>query len=115
MMHKTFDVVVTGPSAFALSGELDVDSVALFAAATAPAVERGGLLMLDFSRLTFLDSAGLRSIVRMTRALPSGCIVAHGVTGTPLKIFSIAGLMNMPTLHVIPCAELLPPRDGMRP
>src|SRR2546423_8835450 len=49
------------------SGELDVAGVERARAAIAEAEERSGMIVLDLSQLTFLDSTGLEVVLRGAR------------------------------------------------
>ncbi len=97
-----FGITSDGPRMFFLSGELDLATLPLMETAIAPAVARGGPITLDFGNLAFIDSSGVGSIVRSVKALPSGCIILHGVRGAAQKILEIMGV-KAENLHVIPC------------
>ena len=88
-----------------LSGELDMSTAPLMETAIAPALAMGGPVTLDLSDLAFIDSSGVGSIVRSLTALPSGCIVLHGVRSAAQRVIQIMGVdQASANLHVIPCA-----------
>ncbi len=74
-----FEITADGPRLYFLTGELDMSTLPLMETAIAPGVAKGGPVTLDMSGLTFIDSTGVASILRSLKALPSGCIVLHGV------------------------------------
>lgn len=97
-----FGITSDGPRMFFLSGELDLATLPLMETAIAPAVAKGGPITLDLGNLAFIDSSGVGSIVRSVKALPSGCIILHGVRGAAQKVLEIMGV-KAENLHVIPC------------
>jgi anti-sigma B factor antagonist len=100
-----FGITSQGPSTFFLQGELDVATVPLLDIAIADAVARGGPITIDVSHMTFIDSTGLKSILTAVKALPSGCIILHGVHDGIQRILEITGVDLAPNLHMIPCTE----------
>lgn len=98
-----FSITSQGPPAFYLDGELDMATVPLLDTAIADAVAQGGSITIDLSRMTFIDSTGLRSILRAVEALPSGCVILHGVHGGIQRILEITGVDLAPNLHIIAC------------
>jgi anti-sigma B factor antagonist len=99
-----FGITSQGPPTFFLEGELDLATIPLLDIAIADAVARGGPITIDLSRMTFIDSTGVRSILNAVKALPSGCIILHGVHGGIQRILEITGVDLAPNLHIIPCA-----------
>ena len=100
-----FAINSAGPRTFFLSGDLDMSTAPLMETAIAPALAMGGPVTLDLSDLAFIDSSGVGSIVRSLRALPSGCIVLHGVRSAAQRVIQIMGVdQASANLHVIPCA-----------
>ncbi|TMK36997.1 MAG: STAS domain-containing protein [Actinobacteria bacterium] len=99
-----FAINSDGPRMFFLSGELDMSTAPLMETAIAPAIAKGGPVTLDLSELVFIDSSGVGSIVRSLNALPSGCILLHGVRNAPKRVLEIMGVDQASTnLHIIPC------------
>ena len=74
-----FGITTEGPRMFFLEGELDVATIPLLHTAIGGAVSRGGPLTIDMSDVSFVDSSGVGAILNYVNALPSGCIVLHGV------------------------------------
>jgi anti-anti-sigma factor len=100
-----FGISAQGVSTFFLNGELDLATASLFETTVVEAVERGGPITLDMTAVSFVDSSGLRSIVRLVNALPSGCIILHGVREEVAKVIALVGLEQaLPNLYVLPCA-----------
>jgi anti-anti-sigma factor len=97
-----FAITSDGPRMFFLSGEVDLATLPVMEVAIAPAIEKGGPVILDLSDVTFIDSSGVGSILRSLKALPSGCIILHGVRNAALRLLEIMGV-KAENLHLIPC------------
>jgi anti-anti-sigma factor len=102
-----FAIDSDGPRMFFLSGELDLSTIPLMETAIQPAIDRAGPLTLDVSGLTFIDSSGVGAILRAITALPSGCIILHGVHNAAEKVIELLGVGEAQNLHVIPCTVLV--------
>ena len=98
-----FAITSDGPRLYFLSGELDMSTLHLMETAISPGIAKGGPVTLDVSGLTFIDSSGVGSIVRSLRALPSGCIVLHGVRNAVQRVLDMMKVDQAANLHVIPC------------
>jgi anti-sigma B factor antagonist len=77
-----------------LRGEIDMEVERLFVAAIEQAVAlRPRLLLLDVASVTFMDSTGLRAVVRAEQALGVGASVrVGGASQTLRRLFAITGL-----------------------
>jgi hypothetical protein len=53
--------------------------------------------------VSFVDPSGVGAILNYVTALPSGCIILHGVHNGVGKLMNIMGDEHAPKLHVIPC------------
>lgn len=85
-----------------LSGELDMWSTDAFAAAMRDAVAAGGAVVLDLSRLSFLDSDGIRSIISVARQLSGrGCLILHNPSAHVAKVLDVVGIDGLPDVHLI--------------
>ena len=98
-----FGITSQGPPTFFLDGELDMATVPLLDIAIADAVAVGGPITIDLSHMTFIDSTGVRAILKAVKALPSGCIILHGVHGGIQRILEITGVDLAPNIHIIQC------------
>jgi anti-sigma B factor antagonist len=98
-----FAITSDGPRLYFLSGELDLSTLPLMETAISPGVAKGGPVTLDMSGLTFIDSTGVGSILRSLKALPSGCIVLHGVRDAVQRVIEMMSVDRASNLHVIPC------------
>jgi anti-sigma B factor antagonist len=98
-----FGVTSEGPRTFFLEGELDLATAPLMSTAIAQAVSRGGPISIDLSDVTFMDSSGVGAIMKALAALPSGCIVLHGVHHLVQKVVDLMGVGQARNLHIIPC------------
>lgn len=62
-----FDVTVDSQGVLWLSGELDMQATDAFAAAASALPETGGDVIVDLSKLEFIDSSGIRAILELGR------------------------------------------------
>ena len=102
-MGNSFDVDrvqhADGPHAWQLgvSGDLDASSVAEFDTAIDDVVARGArLVVLDLSAVNFLDSTGLRGIVRASNLLneSGGRLTVTGLSGAAERVLELTGLLE---------------------
>jgi anti-anti-sigma factor len=98
-----FGITSDGPRTFFVQGELDLATTPLMSMAIAGSVSRGGPISIDLTSVTFMDSTGVSAILRALAALPSGCIVLHGVHHLVQKVLDLMGVGQAPNLHIIPC------------
>ena len=101
--EPNFGITSDGPRMFCLEGELDLATAPLMTTAIEAAVHRGGPITLDFGDVTFVDSTGVVAILSALKALPSGCIILHGVHNGVQMVVDLMGVGQAPNLHVIPC------------
>lgn len=92
--------VEPGPTTtLTLVGELDPATAPLVDAAVATAVASGGLdqLVLDLQGIDFIDSAGLRVLVRAREALRSNgsALVLRSPSPNTLRLLEVSGLTDL--------------------
>jgi anti-anti-sigma factor len=87
---------------FALRGHLDLDTVPVMRNALRRAIEPGATIDLDFSEVTFLDSSGLQALVTIASDVSPGRVNVRNVSGGPLNVLSLTGLLDIRGLHVVP-------------
>jgi anti-sigma B factor antagonist len=78
-------------------GELDVASADQLARTLDPLIESGATLVaLDLADVTFLDSSGLRTIVRAATALEDhdGRLVVDGASPAVARVLEVTGLLE---------------------
>jgi anti-sigma B factor antagonist len=78
-------------------GELDVATADRLAQTLEPVIEGGAtLVVLDLSDVTFLDSSGLRTIVRGATALEDhgGRLVVDGASPAVSRVLEVTGLLE---------------------
>jgi anti-anti-sigma factor len=100
-----FEIATSSVGRISLSGELDLATVEQLDAALAPAVMEGGPVTLDVSKVTFMDSSALHSILKAAQSLGDrGCVLVHGVNENRMtqKLFEITKIGDMRNIHVIP-------------
>ena len=105
-MDETSGLVDTGaevrsspsPSVIAW-GEIDVSTVARLEAALEAAIETGGsgVVVVDLTEVTFIDSSGLGALVAGLKQAQQrgGTLVVRGIQGAPRKVFEITGLLDV--------------------
>jgi len=101
--------VTTGNPVLFLSGEMDLASAEGLTSSLRPFIEAGGPVMLDLSKVTFMDSTGLHVIAETAKALGErGCIFVHGAHGAAAKLFEITQLaQTRENIHIIECFVLV--------
>ena len=80
-----------------VAGDFDMSEVDTFDDAIDDLVEAGGrLLILDLSEVSFLDSSGLRAVVRAKKLLAErdGRLAITGLSGAAQRILELAGLLD---------------------
>jgi anti-sigma B factor antagonist len=97
--------VVGAPGLLMLSGELDMATRPVLDQAIAQAVAQGGVIVLDVSAVTFMDSTGIHAILDTVLARASGCTILHGVHGSVARVLEVSGLGSDPRLHIVECRE----------
>jgi anti-anti-sigma factor len=102
-------------SMFVLSGELDMATRPVLDEAIHDVAAAGGPVLLDVSALEFADVAGVHAITDAVEAMPSGCIVLHGVHGEVRTILRALGIEQTPTLHIAACTRLSDPTMLQQP
>lgn len=83
-----------------LEGELDLAGIEDMRAALEPAAVQAGEggvdLVLDMTGVTFLDSSGLATMVRIRRLLPEGsALVLHGCRPSVRRVLDISGMAHL--------------------
>jgi anti-anti-sigma factor len=91
------------PPTFSLSGELDMATVPAMDAAIGDAIAQGGPITLEMSGVTFIDASGGHAILRAAKALPSGCIILHGVQGHTERALELMRIGSASNVHINPC------------
>ena len=90
-----------GGSTLALSGEVDPYTTEQLDAAIDEALATDPRLVLDLAGVTFIDSAGLRSLIRAQRAAEStaGSLVLRAPRSSTLRVLEITGLTDELTVE----------------
>jgi anti-anti-sigma factor len=92
----------------ALAGEIDMASAEGVTSSLKPLIEAGGPVVVDVSRVTFMDSSGLHLLVEAAMALGErGCIIIHGANGAVARVVEITRLSEVKeNIHLIECSVL---------
>jgi anti-anti-sigma factor len=81
-------------------GELDMSTTPALSEALASV--RDGILCLDMSEVSFMDSTGAHTVARAAKELEDGCIIVHGARPVVAKVFQILGLNTSDSnIHVL--------------
>jgi anti-anti-sigma factor len=88
-----------------VAGDLDLETAPKFLAAVGPDLDTGtGGLVVDLSRVTFIDSSGLSALIRVNQRMSAAgrelSIIAPGPSAA--KIFEITGLDQVLPLRAGP-------------
>lgn len=93
------------PGRVELGGELDIAAEENLEAITGTLLSATGSVLVDVSGLGFMDSVGIRWLIRCAKALDGrGCLILHGVRGEIARVLEVAevdGLIE--NLHVMQC------------
>jgi anti-sigma B factor antagonist len=98
----------TGNPVIAFSGEIDMATADGVRTQLQPAVRAGGPVVVDLSRVTFLDSSGIHAFIDAAHDLGlRGCIVLHGANGAVARVLEMVQMGTLvPNLHLIGCSVL---------
>lgn len=102
-MNDLLQIVASDtPRRYRLVGELDASNADDLLGELQKEVEAGGDLVLELSELSFVDSMGLRSFLRIAAALDSSgkLILEHPVRAVARTIH-LAGLHKAPSISVV--------------
>jgi len=77
-----------------LTGELDIATQALLVAVATPCIAYGATLTLECSRLSFMDSRGLKAILRLQRSAHNAgaSLELAGLPPAVTRILTLSGL-----------------------
>jgi anti-sigma B factor antagonist len=89
-----------------VTGRADSEAADALETALRSAVERNGRVAAEFSGLTYISSAGLRSVVQAARAAQTrgSEFAVCGISGMVRKVFDVSGLDKFLRIHgELPC------------
>jgi len=86
-----FEVLPGGDRDFQLHGELDMAAVDAFLRGTVGALDSPGDIVLDLTRLTFMDSSGLKAVVALAQRV-DGIVVLRCPPPNVLRLLDILGV-----------------------
>jgi anti-sigma B factor antagonist len=103
--------VSMGNPVVAFAGELDLSVAESMRSALQPGTDYGGAVTIDLSKVTFMDSTGIRALLDASKAIGDrGCIIVHGAHGSVRRVLELANLAgSVPNMHVIACDVLAQP------
>jgi len=95
-MNDGFHVELDGDRGARLSGELDLSSYEEAERILTPLFAAEDDVTLDVSRLTFMDSSGIRLIIQLRQALPGDRrLILRSATPQVARVADIAGLADL--------------------
>ena len=94
IINKTLD---NGKLTLALDGRLDTTTAQQLQDALIPAFDEVKEIMLDFAKLAYVSSAGLRVLLmgQKTANAKGASMTVSGVSGEIMEIFNITGFSDM--------------------
>lgn len=87
-----------GYEVLAMSGECDLYSAPLFAASILAMIHKGARkLEIDMSKIHYLDSTGVGSIIRIIQAMRErrGRVRFRGIAGMPRRVLRLSNVMSL--------------------
>jgi anti-anti-sigma factor len=101
--------VAYGNNVLFVSGEIDMASAGGVTSSLSPLIEAGGPVIVDLSKVSFMDSTGLHVLIAAANALGErGCIIVHGAHGAVAKVIEMTLGNAMENIHIIECTVLVP-------
>ena len=90
------------PRTMRLIGELDASNAEEFLEALLPQIDEGGDLVLNIAELTFIDSMGLRSLLRVATGLENtGKLFLESPQRAVARSIELVGLEQAPNIAVV--------------
>ena len=90
------------PRTVRLIGELDASNAEEFLATLLPQLEGGGDLVLNLAQLSFVDSMGLRSLLRLARVLENtGKLLLDSPQRAVARTIELVGLEQAPNIAIV--------------
>jgi anti-anti-sigma factor len=85
-----------------LVGELDASNAEALLEDLGKDIAEGGTITLDLSGLSFVDSMGLRTFLRVAAALTgSGRLVLHAPQRSVARTFELVGIEKVPNIELV--------------
>jgi anti-anti-sigma factor len=88
---ESFQVLNPAPRTFELHGDLDMATAPSLLVAVAPALVDPGDLIFDLANLSFMDSSGIRAMVRIAGSL-SGSLLLIGPQPIVKRVLEISAV-----------------------
>ena len=110
-MSNLLQIIPTGePGTVRLVGELDSSNAGELMTTLQLQVDAGGDVVLDLSELTFVDSSGLRSLLRLATGLEnSGKLILDSPQRSVARTIELLGLERTPNIAIVGAP---PPEEG---
>ena len=97
MINKTIE---NGKADFALEGRLDTITAPEFEQTLRESLDDVTELSLDFAKLDYISSAGLRVLLAAQKAMSQqGEMIIRNVNGTIMEIFDVTGFSDILTIE----------------
>ncbi|MGH2733245.1 MAG: STAS domain-containing protein [Actinomycetota bacterium] len=100
---KAFKIHKTGePRVFRIFGELDLATAGSLAAALQPELDTVGDLILDLSELTFMDSSGIKVLIKATSKLEGkGSLILRSAGESIRRVLTLTQLDRISNLTIV--------------
>lgn len=100
-MSEGLQIERNGPTAFRISGEVDLANADELGAAFEELEEQDRDVELDLEGLSFIDSTGIRQLILLARRLrPGRSLVIRTPTAAVRRTFEIAGIPDIPQIRL---------------
>jgi anti-sigma B factor antagonist len=88
------EIIERGPNSVAVRGEIDAHSAPSLAERLALLSADDGVVRIDLSDVTFMDSSGLRVLIELSQRVGTSpnALVIQSPSQTVLHLFEVAGL-----------------------
>jgi anti-anti-sigma factor len=104
MNPRPFEIRVDAEGVLWLSGELDLEVVGVLAEVGAQHLDGQRSVVLDCSRLTFVDSSGILAILRLASEIPE-CLVLRNPRPNVRGVLAVAGIDETVGVRIEPSSE----------
>jgi anti-anti-sigma factor len=103
MQPRPFEIRVDADGVLWLSGELDLQQAGALAAVASEHLDGQPSVVLDCSRLTFIDSSGLRSILAVASTVQDGVVIRNPPPNVRV-VLNVAGIDEAVGVRIEPAA-----------
>lgn len=92
--HELSIELLSAPRHVAMLGDLDLASAPLLESTLEPLLKEPGNLTLDVAGVTFIDSSGIRALIRASLRLGDARLIILKPTAQMRRLFTITGIQQ---------------------